>query len=77
MALPRKSGLEGARGKSQVLVEFGTMTDAQTWYNSSEYNERLRTSTLTMRSTLLWSTASVPTSQWPDSQQERPLSPAL
>ena len=30
--------LEGARGKSLVLVEFGTMTDAQNWYNSSEYN---------------------------------------
>ena len=29
--------IDGARGKAQVLVEFGTMTDAQTWYNSSEY----------------------------------------
>ena len=29
--------LEGARGNAQVLVEFGTMTEAQNWYNSSEY----------------------------------------
>ena len=30
--------LEGARRNSVVLVEFGTMTEAQNWYNSSEYN---------------------------------------
>ena len=31
-------GFEGTRGNSLVLVEFGTMTEAQNWYNSSEYN---------------------------------------
>jgi uncharacterized protein (DUF1330 family) len=29
--------LGGARGGALVLVEFGTMTEAQNWYNSSEY----------------------------------------
>jgi len=33
--------LEGARWNSLVLVEFGTMTDAQNWYTSSEYNNIL------------------------------------
>ena len=28
-----------AAARSEVLVEFGTMTEAQTWYNSSEYND--------------------------------------
>jgi uncharacterized protein (DUF1330 family) len=32
-----EQGLEGARGNSLVLVEFGTMTEAQNCYNSSEY----------------------------------------
>ena len=30
-------GLEGARRNSLVLVEFGTMTEAQNWYNSPDY----------------------------------------
>ena len=30
-------GIEDARRNSLVLVEFGTMTEAQNWYNSSEY----------------------------------------
>ena len=33
-----EQGLEGARGNSPVLVEFGTMTEAQNWYNSSDYD---------------------------------------
>jgi len=33
--------LEGTREKSLVLVEFGTMTDAQNWYDASEYNNVL------------------------------------
>jgi len=34
----QEQSLEGAGGNSVVLVEFGTMTDAQDWYNSREYN---------------------------------------
>jgi uncharacterized protein (DUF1330 family) len=30
---------EAARGSSQVLVEFGTMVEAQDWYNSYDYND--------------------------------------
>src|SRR5262245_5321297 len=30
-------GIEDARRNSLVLVEFGTTTEAQNWYNSSEY----------------------------------------
>ena len=30
-------GLEGARGNSVVLVEFGSMTEAENWYNSYQY----------------------------------------
>ena len=36
---PNQRALEAARGRSQVLVEFGTMTEAQNWYNSSEYHD--------------------------------------
>ena len=32
-----EKGPAGARGNSLVLVEFGTITQAQNWYNSSEY----------------------------------------
>ena len=32
-----EQGLEGARGNSVVLVEFGNMTEAENWYNSYEY----------------------------------------
>jgi len=32
-----EQGLEGARANSVVLVEFGSMTEAQNWYNSREY----------------------------------------
>ena len=35
---PREEqGLEGARGNSVVLAEFGNMTEAENWYNSYEY----------------------------------------
>jgi uncharacterized protein (DUF1330 family) len=29
--------LHGAQSNVLVLIEFGSMTDAQNWYNSSEY----------------------------------------
>jgi uncharacterized protein (DUF1330 family) len=32
-----EQGLARAEENSQVLVEFGTMTEAQNWYNSCEY----------------------------------------
>ena len=32
-----EQGLDRAEEKSHVLVEFGTMTEAQNWYNSCDY----------------------------------------
>src|SRR5262245_25263075 len=34
-----EQGREGARANSVVLVEFGCMTDARNWYDSSEYKD--------------------------------------
>jgi uncharacterized protein (DUF1330 family) len=62
-------GEEGPRralGNAQVLVEFGTMTEAQNWNNSSEYGAS-RAFTLTMPLILSWWTTSGRTSQWPAS----------
>ena len=33
----KEQGLEGAQANSVVLVEFGSMTEAENWYNSCEY----------------------------------------
>jgi uncharacterized protein (DUF1330 family) len=41
-ASPDERALEGARRNSQVLVEFRTMTEAQRWYDSSEYHDIAR-----------------------------------
>jgi len=39
LSSPDERALESAPGSSQILVEFGTMTEAQSWYNSSEYHD--------------------------------------
>jgi uncharacterized protein (DUF1330 family) len=37
----KERALADARAKSVVLVEFGSMTEAQNWYNSCEYENHL------------------------------------
>jgi len=69
-------GLKGARGHSQVLVEFGTMTEAQNWYNSSEYNNIAHLYVDNVIDLALVDGVS-PDFTMAGFAQERPLSPAL